>query len=365
MKKRLLQSGITLATLLLVTLAGEVVVRCLVYVPRGTPYVAETPDTIFQNKPDIVGRHVSPGEFDYEFRTNSQGLRARKTVAAHPSVPRILCLGDSFTFGVGVADQETWPARLESLLAGTGRPSEVVNAGVMGWGLAEYWIWAGKNAKNFRPRLIIVGCHASDWENAYNGLVTLDSEGRLEKHPVIRKDVSRLKAVAEKIPFYDFLVTHSALAALCKESVVRLTWTGTAGGMAGGPPEDAEGLVEQAAPVNRALLEGLQREAAAAEAALLLVFIPSAGEMEWDDQSQHNFSRFRRLFLAWADDAGIPCLDATQLLRSHLKEHDLPVRALYHPVNGHCTSLGYEVIARGMVDLILQHPAWLKAPISQ
>ena len=38
------------------------------------------------------------------------------------SHPRILALGDSQTFGLGVADDETSPARLDEQLARDGRP---------------------------------------------------------------------------------------------------------------------------------------------------------------------------------------------------------------------------------------------------
>ncbi|MCA8974275.1 MAG: hypothetical protein KDC98_06110 [Planctomycetes bacterium] len=44
----------------------------------------------------------------------------------------VLAVGDSFTFGDGVGDGDTWPARLEHRL---GRP--VINAGVFGYGMSQ------------------------------------------------------------------------------------------------------------------------------------------------------------------------------------------------------------------------------------
>ncbi len=60
------------------------------------------------------------------------GLRAHAPVAPHDERPPLLALGDSFTFGDEVDDDDTWPARLERRL---GR--RVWNAGVFGYGLDQ------------------------------------------------------------------------------------------------------------------------------------------------------------------------------------------------------------------------------------
>jgi lysophospholipase L1-like esterase len=73
------------------------------------------------------------------YKTNNMGLRGPdRELTPAPGTMRILCLGDSYTFGEGVQEQDTYPARLEALLragaarAAGPRPSdfEVVNAGV-------------------------------------------------------------------------------------------------------------------------------------------------------------------------------------------------------------------------------------------
>ena len=46
---------------------------------------------------------------------------------------RILALGDSCTFGVGVEDHQTWPAQLQRILADRTMETEVINAGVPGY----------------------------------------------------------------------------------------------------------------------------------------------------------------------------------------------------------------------------------------
>jgi len=72
-----------------------------------------------------------------EVVTNSEGLR-------RPEFPeekradefRVLCLGDSVTFGLGLRESETYPARLQKELqrwAADGMRVRVINAGVPGW----------------------------------------------------------------------------------------------------------------------------------------------------------------------------------------------------------------------------------------
>ena len=64
----------------------------------------------------------------YRVRTNTLGLRGHEPSAARPA-GRILCIGDSLTFGDFVEDDETLPARIEARL---GPAVEVLNGGVGG-----------------------------------------------------------------------------------------------------------------------------------------------------------------------------------------------------------------------------------------
>jgi hypothetical protein len=70
--------------------------------------------------------------------TDAAGMR-QNGAGPRPSGTAILAVGDSFTFGLEVHDDETWPARLERLLE---RP--VFNAGVFGYGLDQMVLRAEK-----------------------------------------------------------------------------------------------------------------------------------------------------------------------------------------------------------------------------
>ena len=69
----------------------------------------------------------------------------------------ILAVGDSYTYGDEVLDEETWPAQLQRL---TGRP--VLNGGVTGYGFDQIVLRAEQLAAIHRPSIIIVSFIAHD-----------------------------------------------------------------------------------------------------------------------------------------------------------------------------------------------------------
>ena len=85
--------------------------------------------------------------------TNTLGFRGPDWVETRRrAAVRLLALGDSSTFGLGVADDETYPAYLEKSLREGGRDAAVFNAGVPGYETA-------REAEIFRRLAPIVGPH--------------------------------------------------------------------------------------------------------------------------------------------------------------------------------------------------------------
>jgi GDSL-like Lipase/Acylhydrolase family len=71
-------------------------------------------------------------------RLDALGLRSPEIGPRRPGELRVLCLGDSITFGYGVAAEETWPDVLRERLAERlGRPVVSGNAAVPGYGTVE------------------------------------------------------------------------------------------------------------------------------------------------------------------------------------------------------------------------------------
>ncbi len=86
-------------------------------------------------------------------RTNAHRLRGGPLASEVPM--RIIALGDSVTFGWGVAEEDAWPARLQHHLTEAGLEVEVLNAGVPAsriQGMAE---WCAKKGSELSPDAIV------------------------------------------------------------------------------------------------------------------------------------------------------------------------------------------------------------------
>ncbi len=104
--------------LVLATLAGELALR-LFWPQRSSVVVGmfqADPDAGYRLKPDYKSEIRVP-EYRVQVRTDGEGYRVpRDGVTTDDREARILCIGDSFTFGVGVDAEEAFPERLEGRL---------------------------------------------------------------------------------------------------------------------------------------------------------------------------------------------------------------------------------------------------------
>jgi len=92
------------------------------------------PESGFRAMPNVEGTYTTV-EFSNVVRTNHYGLRGDQIGPKSRGGLRVLAVGDSFTFGAQVEEDETFSARLGPLLSERiGRPVEVLNAGVDGTG---------------------------------------------------------------------------------------------------------------------------------------------------------------------------------------------------------------------------------------
>ena len=79
----------------------------------------------------------------------------------------ILAIGDSFTFGDQVSDNETWPAQLEKL---SGR--RVINGGVFGYGIDQAYLRMRVLASKYKPSMIIFSFIPDDISRAEHSQLT-------------------------------------------------------------------------------------------------------------------------------------------------------------------------------------------------
>jgi hypothetical protein len=113
----------------------------------------------FELRPNHVGQ-FRMSEFDTTVRTNELGMRDG---AIRGDRPRILCLGDSFTFGFGVQGPETFCAQLERVFQDK---YDVINAGFAGGNAPDtYGLWLARHREALAPRAIVVSVFQNDYDD--------------------------------------------------------------------------------------------------------------------------------------------------------------------------------------------------------
>jgi len=115
------------------------------------------PSKGWMSKPNIRNMTVFGNK---TLNTNSKGFRGKNEYAytKNPDKFRILIVGDSFTFGDEVSDNETYSYYLQSMIPN----AEVMNFGVHGYGHDQMLILLEEQAANYSPDLIILGFLPTD-----------------------------------------------------------------------------------------------------------------------------------------------------------------------------------------------------------
>lgn len=116
-------------------------------------------DLVFE--PYSIVSYSTP-EFQAKARINNLGYRGENLDPAKRRRFRIATLGDSFTFGWGVGDEDTWPRLLEKNLRNRGLDVEVMNLGQPGAWTAQYAEIAERALPLLRPDLTVVAVNQAD-----------------------------------------------------------------------------------------------------------------------------------------------------------------------------------------------------------
>ena len=110
----------------------------------------------------------SYNEFEYTFKTNSQGLRYPdiSLEKQDPDEIRVLVLGDSFVEGVGVEADETFHAKLEKTYRDKlNKPVYFINAGLRGTGPVQQANLLNNIGMKYHPDKVLLCVYANDLTN--------------------------------------------------------------------------------------------------------------------------------------------------------------------------------------------------------
>ena len=94
--------------------------------------------------------------------SNSKGVRGLREFDFDkpPAKKRIITLGDSYTFGDEVNDDETWPSYLQKKIPEV----EIINLGVHGYGHDQMLIYLEEEGLKYKPAIVMLGFISYDIE---------------------------------------------------------------------------------------------------------------------------------------------------------------------------------------------------------
>ena len=109
------------------------------------------------SKPNLSNMKVFDGKI---LNTNSKGLRGKNEYlyAKDRDKVRILIIGDSFTFGDEVSDNETYSYYLQEMIPN----AEIINFGMHGYGHDQILILLKEEGIKYEPDIIILGFISAD-----------------------------------------------------------------------------------------------------------------------------------------------------------------------------------------------------------
>jgi hypothetical protein len=250
--------------------AGEIL-------PAEYAHTRFDPELGWVNVPDIeVPNLYSVG---VSLRTNSRGFRGSRELSVE--VPyarkRIVCSGDSFTMGYGVADDQSWPAVLEGLSP----ILETVNMGQGGYGLDQAYLWYRRDGSVLEHDALVVAFITDDFTRMERTRSAGASKpklilwnGQLTPTNVPLSRVSRLETLWTQNGHLlrDLRLVQAMAAALGRA-----------------PTQEPVPSPEVLGPVVTRLFEDLVERNAAKGSVLLCVYLPTA----WDYGGSQGTERWR------------------------------------------------------------------------
>jgi lysophospholipase L1-like esterase len=139
-------------------------------------------------------------------RINALGLRGRDFPMEKPAnTSRILFVGDSFTFGEGVQDDETFASvlqeRLRSEVENSERRYQVINAGVSGYNTKDEVLNLRMKWLDLEPDTVVLVFYLNDAydESRFAALITGSAEGELGRELRFESRSRLLQFVADRV----------------------------------------------------------------------------------------------------------------------------------------------------------------------
>jgi lysophospholipase L1-like esterase len=300
--------------------------------------------------PDFVGGPV---------RVNAHGFRGAEFSQKTPGVARVLAVGDSVTFGYGVAESEVFHAQLAARRNDRGARVEVINAGLPGAGLPYYYHLLRRQCAALEPDLVLIGIVLND--------ITDYPAHVLEDVPLGRSldaaDPGRLRWLLDR-SYALTEVTKQMKSALYRVGVLDLK---DSPGYRFPPLESPGAEVEAAWTASTRVLDRIADEARRCGAPFTFLLFPLEVQLAEEALAQYRDGLGLPLhapsalglepqarLAAWAAGAGVPLVDLTPAFQTH-PHGDLYLHDLYVSLDPvHPSPLGHAQAAAALDTALTQ-----------
>jgi hypothetical protein len=279
-------------------------------------------------------------------KTNSKGFRSDKEFDTQ--VPagklRIVCLGDSMTFGAGVDNDHTWCEQLASL----DPRLETVNMGEAGYGVDQMYLWYLRDGVELNHNVQIFAFIGDDFRrmrltnaNGYEKPVLKMETGKLVAHNIPVPRVSGLRRWIMENPDLIFQLRLVQLMQAAMETVLPSSKQ----------PTEMQRLVV-AKMIDTLLMINKQKGSV-----LVLLYLPIKNEYAREESSQP----WRSIVREEASQRGVPFIDLVDELQKVPKQ---AMEALFIPrgsqyyasTAGHYSENGNEFVARELYSRLTNVP---------
>jgi hypothetical protein len=290
-----------------------------------------------------------PGAYTFSYTNNSQGWRGpREYREGKSSEDRVLILGDSFAYGFGVNDDQTFAVQVERDLKINHLAVEVINAANPGKG-TDYALKCFETVgRKFHPNLTILGFFSNDFQDNERGeYYNINNDGGLAVKPLTANG-GTIKTVLGNLPGYSWLISWSQAANLVKltgiELLVRRNQTTDPSLTKGFVVSYKKGADGYSSPVNipitRTYLRHLDAAVKEAGGSLMICYIPLDQEV-LEFREHRTISPDELAIQQIVEENGGRLWSLTPLLA----RSGQPIDRLYYK-EGHWTAAAHKLVAQ-------------------
>lgn len=286
------------------------------------PYIESEADGHWRHVPGFSGRWDSTW-----YEIDERGLRGDVPAPSDdPDEVRVLCVGDSCTFGKGVLEADCWPRQLEGLL---GDDARVYNLGVNGGYGEVYANLVAEHADDLRPDHVVVGYNLNDFPNAIREI-----DEKVFKQRGLRRLIPQsLRDRLGRLALYRFARAwyYDRQRAQDMKASEELAATAST--------EDP--ALAEAWKGERQHLAAIKAIADAHGASTIVFLFPYESQVLVDDFDRRPIERIRGL----CDDLGLPFVDLAEEFRSAARAPGAPPSLFIKGDRYHPNPAGYAIVA--------------------